>query len=356
MKPPNINYKQLIAQHLKILEGLKYDTGLFAASQKNVSTGYDKSWLRDNFYECLAFEIIKDYDTVEKTYLAILQIFLKHESKIDAAIMNKPKYKHEYIHARYDPKNFNEFWEDWGNKQNDAIGAILFKIGELEAVQKRKFIKTPDEVRILNKLVKYLSSIEYWQDPDSGMWENDEEVHASSVGACLAGLISIKRVDGVDVDDNLIEKGRQALDKILPRESEKKFVDLALLCLIYPYNIVTDKQKYEILTNVEYHLLREHGVVRYKNDFYYNRNPDGYSEEAEWTFGLSWLAIIYERMNNKIKATQFISKLVDLDTKAGMPELYFSNSDKFNENTPLGWAESLFIVALYQMNNKYLLD
>ncbi len=221
MKPPNINYKQLIEQHLKILEGLKYDTGLFAASQKNVSTGYDKSWLRDNFYECLAFEIIKDYDTVEKTYLAILQIFLKHESKIDAAILNKPKFKHEYIHARYDPENFNEFWEDWGNKQNDAIGAILFKIGELEAVQKRKFIKTPDEVRILNKLVKYLGSIEYWQDPDSGMWENDEEVHASSVGACLAGLISIKRVDGVDVPDDLIEKGRKALDKILPRESEK---------------------------------------------------------------------------------------------------------------------------------------
>ncbi|MCK4551224.1 MAG: glycoside hydrolase family 15 [Candidatus Aenigmarchaeota archaeon] len=349
-----VTYDKLIKQHLKILKGLQYKSGLFAASNKNVSTGYDKSWLRDNFYECIAFEVIGDWDTVEKTYGALLDIFLKHEAKIDAAIKQKPEHKHEYIHARFNPKNFDEFWDDWGNKQNDTIGAILFRIGELEHHHKRTILKNDNHVRIVNKLVKYLDSIQYWHDKDSGMWEEDEEVHASSVGACVSGLKSIKNLAQIKVPDRMIKEGRKTLKHLLPRESGRKFVDLSLLSLIYPYDIVTKEQRDTILKNVEYFLLREHGVVRYKNDHYYNKNTDGYSEEAEWTFGLSWLAIIYERMGNKRKAKSFLDKMVNTQTSKGIPELYFSNSPKFNENNPLGWSESLFIVALHDMNEKIL--
>ncbi|MCM2325487.1 MAG: glycoside hydrolase family 15 protein [Candidatus Woesearchaeota archaeon] len=349
-----LKYAELMKQHLGILKNLQYESGLFAASKKESSTGYNKSWLRDNFYECLAFEVIGDWDTVGKTYEALLKIFLKHEYKIDHAISQKPKFKHEYIHARFDPKNFDEFWEDWGNKQNDSIGAILFRIGELEHHHKRSILRTPDQVRIVNKLVKYLASIEYWHDLDSGMWEEDEEVHASSVGACVAGLKAISRLKDIDVPDELIRHGEETLNHLLPRESKKKFVDLSLLSLIFPYDIVTPKQRDEILTNVEYLLLKKMGVIRYKNDHYYNKNPDGYSEEAEWTFGLSWLAIIYERMGNRKKAEKFIERMMKTQTESGIPELFFSNSKKFNENNPLGWSESLFIVALHEMNGKFL--
>jgi len=117
-----LNRKSLIKQHLEILSSLKFKSGLFSASKKTVSTGYDKAWLRDNFYECIAFEVIDDWDTVKTTYRAILEIFKKHEFKIDYAISQKPAYTHQYIHARYNPETFDEFWEDWGNKQNDSIG------------------------------------------------------------------------------------------------------------------------------------------------------------------------------------------------------------------------------------------
>ncbi len=339
---------------MQILKNLQYNSGLFAASCKNASTGYDKSWLRDNFYECLAFETINDWDTVEKTYESILCIFLKHEYKIDAAIAKKPQYKHEYIHARFNPETFDEFWEDWGNKQNDSIGAILFRIGELEHHHKRTILKDENHIRIVNKLVKYLQSIRYWEDLDSGMWEENEEVHASSVGACVAGLESINKLEKINVPQDLIDKGKQALNSLLPRESKTKFVDLSLLSLIYPYNIVNEPQRKEILENVEYLLLRNKGVIRYKNDHYYNKNPDGYSEEAEWTFGLSWLAIIYEKLENKQKAKYFIEKMLKTTTTKGIPELYYSNTSKPNENNPLGWSESLFIIAIYNINKKII--
>jgi len=347
-----LTYKELIDKHIKILKSLQYKSGLFAASKKDGNTGYDKSWLRDNFYETIAFEVIGDWKTVETTYRAILNVLLHHEEKIDWAIKNKPREAYQYIHARFHPENFDEFWEEWGNKQNDAIGAILYRIGELELHDKRSIIKTPDHVRIINKLVKYLETIEYWRDPDSGVWEEGEEVHSSSVGACVAGLKSISRHAKIEVPIKLIHDGEKALNLILPRESEKKFVDLSQLSLIWPYAVVNESQRAVILENVEYHLKRERGLIRYKGDHYYNKNVDGVSEEAEWTFGLSWLAIIYEKMGNKEKAKDILKDLVVLDTPEGLPELYFSNSPEYNDNTPLGWSESLFVVALYEMNER----
>ena len=41
------------------------------------------------------------------------------------------------------------------DKQNDSIGAILFRIGELEKHHKRTILKDKHHIRIINKLVKY---------------------------------------------------------------------------------------------------------------------------------------------------------------------------------------------------------
>ncbi len=353
VKMKKINYTKLVKQHLEILGGLRFKSGLFSASKPTVSTGYDKAWLRDNFYECIAFEVVQDWKTVEETYRALLDIFKKHEFKIDYAISQKPEYTHQFIHARYNPETFEEFWEEWGNKQNDSIGCILFKIGELEKAGVK--ILKDDDRRIVQKLVDYLSTLEYWHDADSGMWEEAQEVHASSIGACVAGLEMVKGLDGIEVSEDLIKKGYAALAKLLPRESEKKFVDLALLSLIWPYDVVNARQTKEILENVEYHLLKKKGVIRYKGDAYYNKNLDNYSEEAEWTFGLAWLAIIYEKLGKEKKAKEFLAKVLGTVSKSGeVPELYYSNSNKPNENMPLGWSESLFITAVYNVNHMHM--
>ena len=186
------------------------------------------------------------------------------------------------------------------------------------------------------------------------MWEEDQEVHASSVGACLAGLKMISKLKKIKVPKDILKKGQEALNKLLPRESDKKFVDLALLSLIWPYNITNKIQTKEILKNIEYHLLRKKGVIRYKSDRYYNKNPDSISEEAEWTFGLSWLSIIYGKLNEKRKQEQFYELTKQtISSKGTIPELYFSNTSIPNKNNPLGWSESLFIIALYEMNQKH---
>lgn len=325
---------------IRLLEGLRYPTGLFAAAAPSVGTGYNRVWLRDNVYAALGFEAAGRIKDVVKTYHALLDIFKKHQYKIDWMIKQPlPKARYRYIHARYDPHSGEEICEEWGNKQNDAIGAILFKIGDLER-QGHRVLRDETDYAIVQKLVGYLAAIEYWQDEDNGMWEENEEVHASSVGACVAGLRAVSPL--VDVPDELIQKGVDALNALLPRESKTKETDLALLSLIYPYDVVSASQRDAILRDVETKLLREKGVIRYEGDQYYNHGLGAPS----WTMGLPWLAIIYKKLNMPRKYASFMRKTMEAQNAKGeLPELYFADSDEHNANTPLGWAQSLFVVA-----------
>ncbi|HLZ14758.1 MAG TPA: glycoside hydrolase family 15 protein [Candidatus Saccharimonadales bacterium] len=346
-----MDMQDTIQRHLANLRALITPSGLFLASSHSVSTGYDKAWLRDNAYEALAFEYAGQWDVVAKAYHTLLDIFDKHIDKINWATTNKPFESWQFIHARYNPETLEEFWESWGNKQHDAVGIILFKLAEFEQ-NGHSMLRNDKDRKTVQTLIYYICNVEYWHDADSGMWEEAEEIHASSIGAVLAALKKWQAVGTMDVDQDAIDRGQAALDALLPRESESKFTDLALLSLIYPYNVVGRDMARQIVENLEYHLAKEHGVMRYKFDQYYNKNPDGYSEEAEWCFGLSWLAIIHKRFGDEHKARSYLHRATATITKDGkIPELYFSNSDKANENTPLGWSESMYVAALYEVND-----
>ncbi|HSX35375.1 MAG TPA: glycoside hydrolase family 15 protein [Patescibacteria group bacterium] len=342
---------EIVKHHLDNLRKLLTSSGLFLASSQNVETGYDKAWLRDNAYEALAFEYAGDWDVVAKTYHTLLDIFDKHIDKIDWATTNKPFESWQFIHARYNPETLEEFWESWGNKQHDAVGVILFKLAEFEG-HGHSMLRNEKDRRTVQTLIYYICNVEYWHDADSGMWEEAEEVHASSIGAVLAALKKWQEVGSMDVDQDAIDRGQAALDALLPRESESKFTDLALLSLIYPYNVVSPEMAKTIVENLVYHLAKDKGVLRYKFDAYYNKNTDGYSEEAEWCFGLSWLAICYKHLGDEQQAQEYLDKATATITKDGkIPELYLSHTDEANENTPLGWSESMYVAALYEVNS-----
>ncbi|MFQ5475345.1 MAG: glycoside hydrolase family 15 protein, partial [Candidatus Nanoarchaeia archaeon] len=258
-----------VLNSIKVLTELRHHSGLFLASHNEVNTGYNKAWIRDNVYEAIGLEAVNPLLAIE-TYHALLDVLLKHEYKIDWAIKKKPKHTYQYIHARYHPETHEEFDEEWGNKQHDAVGLFLFKIGELHKKGYR-VIRDDTDIRIVQKLADYLEAIEYWQNPDHGVWEMREEVHASSVGACVAGLQAVKGI--VKVNAEAIEKGSKALNDLLPRESCTKEYDLAQLSLIFPFNIVNKEQAEMILKNIA-KLEREKGLIRHHDDYYYNNGKE----------------------------------------------------------------------------------
>ena len=288
---------------------------------------------------------------MQKAAKALLTVFVRHEEKINWAIESKPHETWQYIHARFNPETFEEFWEEWGNKQNDAVGEVLNLLVELE-LRGASVIENEAERRVVQKIVDYLMSIEYWHDTDNGIWEEDLELHASSVASVVAALRKAALLPWLIVPSVGIQYGESALRKLLPRESTRKFSDLALLTILYPFGEATRDEETEILKNVEYHLTKGKGVIRYKQDRYYNKNEDGHSEEAEWCFGLSWLCIIYAQRGDKEQALHYLERARACKTPAGLiPELYYSHTNQPNENTPLGWAESMFVIALVKVRD-----
>jgi phosphorylase kinase alpha/beta subunit len=294
----------------------------------------------------LGFKYTGEMDVVKSTAKALLQILAKHKDKIVWVVNNKPFATWQYIHARYNPETFEEYWEEWGNKQNDAVGEVLYLLAECENTG-HSVVETEEEKELIQILVNYLNAIEYWHDADSGIWEENQEVRASSIGAVVRALKEASKLPYVTLPEGVIEKGESALRALLPRETENRFCDLALLTLIFPFEVTTQEETLKILSNVEYFLTRDMGVIRYRNDRYYNNNKDGYSEEAEWSMGLAWLAIIYAKMGDVEKAKQYLDRSEKTVNKDGLiPELWYSHTDKSNDNIPLGWAESMHVVAL----------
>jgi phosphorylase kinase alpha/beta subunit len=279
----------------QVLETMRLPNGTYVASP---SKDYSYVWIRDTVYAVLPY-LTSRCGRYEQAFQALLDLFRRYEWKIDIHIRQKPVFPYEFIHARYS-KELTELEQPWGHAQNDAVGLFLWGIGA-GVRHGQKILRDDKDRQVVQKLVQYLSCLEYWQSPDNGIWEEYVELHASSIGACVAGLRSVRLL--VDVPNELIEKGEQALHQLLPRESESKDTDLALLSLIYPFQIVSRDIALQILENVADKLERTYGCIRYEGDRYYNEGA-----EAEWCFGFPWLGLCYSVLGEDEKAEEYWAK------------------------------------------------
>ncbi len=233
---------------------------------------------------------------------------------------------------------------EWGHAQNDAIGAFLWGVGEGYRLG-QKVIRDKKDIEIIQKLVDYLECLQYWQAKDNGMWEENMEVHASSLGACVAGLNAVKIL--VNVNEDLIKKGEEALRNLLPRESETKDTDLALLSLVFPYRVVDRDTAIKIVETVSSKLERTYGVIRYENDQYYNEG-----KEAEWCFGFPWLGLCYLELGQFHKASEYIAKTKRVvPDNWEVPELYVGGTNRPNGNTPLAWSVAMSYIFLTKIED-----
>lgn len=324
---------------IEVLDCMRLSNGAYTAS---TSKDYSYVWIRDVVYTVLPF-LNDTSGRYEKAYHALFDLFRNYEWKIDIHTTKKPKYMFEYIHSKYST-DLKELPAEWGHAQNDAIGAFLWGVGE-GFRNGRKVIRDEGDLRIVQKLVDYLECLQYWQASDNGMWEENMELHASSIGACVAGLNAVKML--VNVKDELIIKGEETLRFMLPRESETKMTDLALLSLIYPYRIVERKMALKILQDVSSKLERTYGCIRYENDRYYNEGS-----EAEWCFGLPWLGLCYLELGMINHAMGYYEKTQKITPENfEVPELYIGGKGIPNTNTPLAWSVSLTYLYFLKMGN-----
>ncbi len=320
----------------RVLESMRLSNGAYIASP---SKHYSYVWLRDVCYTVLPY-LSTSCGRYERAYHAIFDIFREYEWKIDIHRCKKPIHSFEYIHSKY-TVDLLETDQPWGHAQNDALGLWLWGVGQ-GIHHGKQMLRDKRDHTLVQKLVEYLTCLKYWQEPDNGMWEEGEEIHASSVGAVVEGLKSIQLL--VDVPPDLVTKGEAVLNQLLPRESVSKDVDLALLSLIYPYKAVQREVAEQIVAEVAKRLEGPYGCMRYRGDRYYNEG-----REAQWCLGLPWLGLCYWVLGETDRTIEYWQKTQRiLPPDYRVPELYIGGKDVPNDNTPLAWAVAM-VMLLYRV-------
>ena len=357
--------QEVITKLRQINRQLRHEpTGLYFASLGEHYRKY--CWWRDIFYQVLP-NLTHDPEMYIQTMQTFINYLHKYEWKIDNLTCNPWEYNAKTcLHARTYP-DLTEVETEWGNMQMDAYCLMLYGItlGENAGLS---IIRGYDDRKIIQKVIYMYQALHYWELAGNDAWEENVEVHAHALGAAKAAMIGLRDL-GFEVNGDNLWWCSCNLNNLLPKESHSKECDLALLQLIYPLNVVTKEQRDQILCNVENRLLRRNGVIRYPGDVYYNvanrETKDAYggifypqiegqfhNHELQWSFGFAYLAIIYNDLGKTDRAKIYLDKLL---AKAGDDSLIsegiyanpiFDKEIIKNDNTPLGWANALAIIAL----------
>lgn len=278
-------------------------SGLFPAVGKEnraLHSGYHNVWVRDNVFVAFAHLTCGRPTVAARTATSLLTFFQKHAHRFDAIIQGKADANDpmQRPHIRFDGRALGELPEKWPHAQNDALGYFVWLYASL--LRQGHLRPQPEALAMLAKFVQYFEKIRYWEDEDSGHWEEVRKISASSIGCVVAGLQALQAwfreqprqaelpaagkqwppgrptAGGTDaVLQPLIQAGEQALARILPAEcvqpepEKARPADAALLFLIFPLNVVPGAQADAILARVHEQLQGTYGIRRYSGDSYW---------------------------------------------------------------------------------------
>lgn len=262
--------------------------GLFSAAISTDGefdyTGYSHVWVRDNVHIAHAHLVIGQHETAAHTAQALCQWFEQQRPRFEGIISGSSSSDEVMLrpHIRFQGATLTDSTEKWSHAQNDALGYFLWLYCKLALIDAVPW--TPAVLETLTLFPRYFQQIKFWQDEDSGHWEETRKVEASSIGVATAGLRQFRALlmskplqthDGlVSTIESLIEQGQTALSRILPAECSgpqdvARRYDSALLFLIYPTEVVHGELADQIVSEVLVNLQGEYGIRRYLGDSYW---------------------------------------------------------------------------------------
>lgn len=398
-------YRQV---HDIILQRQDWISGLLPASTAvNTHGNYTDAWVRDNVYSILAaWGLALAYRKVEgqqeRTYL-LEQSVVKLMRGLLIAMMRQAakveKFKHsqdplDALHAKYNTQTGEVVVGDseWGHLQLDATSLFLLMLAQMTASGLR-IVFTTDEVNFVQNLVHYISRA--YRTPDYGIWERGNkmnhgiaELNASSIGMAKAALEAMSGFnlfgrDGgqtavIHVISDDIARSRITLESLLPRESISKEVDSAVLSVTGFPAFAVDNPELRARTErlIVEKLQGRYGCKRFLLDGHQtviedhqrlHYEPSELKQfmdiECEWPLFFCYLLLNKLFAGDSEGIGDYRRKLEDLLVEHNgqwlLPELYIvpeaaiaaekrhphSQTRIANENVPLVWAQSLYILG-----------
>lgn len=384
-------------------------TGLLPASTAvTVHGNYTHAWVRDNVYSIigpwalsLAYRRRGDSAArarlleqgVVKTMRGLLQAMMRQAAKVERFKTTQAPL--DSLHAIYSASTGEAVAADdgWGHLQIDATSLFLLMLAQMTR-SGMSVIYTMDEVAFVQNLVHYIGPA--YRIADFGIWErgrkiNDGavELNASSIGMAKAAMEAMQGLDLLGEDGGRvavihavpdeIARARATVEALLPRESGSKEVDAATLGIIgWPAFAVdvpelVERTRAEILSK----LAGPYGCKRFLTDGHQTVLEDhsrlhyeaGELErfrgiESEWPLFYTYFYVTALLTGDAREAAEWRDRLEGLLVQRGddalLPELFIVPEDAVeaerahpgsqmrvpNENVPLLWAQSLFIMGL----------
>ncbi|KAG0057679.1 hypothetical protein BGZ83_005618 [Gryganskiella cystojenkinii] len=255
-------------------------TGLIPASVAVTTHGdYRDAWVRDNVYSimavfglALAYRRVDDDEgrayelenSVVKLMRGLLFCMMRQAPKVEQ--FKKTQAINDCLHAKYNTATGDTVVADsaWGHLQIDATSIFLLALAQMTA-SGILIIYTTDEVDFIQNLVFYIERA--YRTPDYGIWERgnkinhgEPELNSSSIGMAVAALQAINGINlfgsrggpssVIHVLPDEITRNYTTLHSALPRESNSKEIDAALLSVIgFPAFAVGDAKLVERTRN-----------------------------------------------------------------------------------------------------------
>ncbi|XP_077505430.1 putative phosphorylase b kinase regulatory subunit alpha isoform X2 [Amblyomma americanum] len=397
-------YQRLVCR--TILDHQDPVTGLIPSHKQD-----DHAWVRDNVYSILSVWALsmayrKNADLDEdraKTYeleqgcikmmRGLLLAMMRQKDKVEK--FKQTQNPADSLHAKYSSQTTATVVGDreWGHLQLDATSLYLLILAQMTA-SGLQIVFNLDEVTFIQNLVFYIEAT--YCIPDYGIWERGDktnhglpELNSSSIGMAKAALQALDDLDlfggkggpfsVIHVLADEAQKCNAVLQSMLPRESNSKEVDAALLSVIgYPAFAVDDP---ELIAQTRKSILQKlkgkYGCKRFLRDGYKTAKEDPsrlYYEswelqhfeniECEWPLFLCYLVIDACFRGERLEVEEYSDALeqVLLRTEDGLklvPEMYAVPADKVEAEyknphsqprvhvgmTPFMWAQSLFIIG-----------
>ena len=395
-----------VLDELGTLAFTRLDSGLFAASPSDVPmSGYHNVWVRDNVHVAYAHQISGELAVAVGVAQTLLVYFHRHRRRLQDVVVGiaDPAQPTNRPHIRFDGQTLQELPdEEWPHAQNDALGYFVWLVSSL--ARQRALRLSPEEAQTLLLFVRYFQAIRFWQDADSGHWEETPKLSASSIGTVMAGLRELAallheagadsalagvRARGLPAIEEMLAQGQQALNAILPAESIdpalRRPYDAALLFLIHPLRVVTGEVAATVLGHVDQHLTGPIGIRRYPGDSYWapdydlrlpaeqrtqevtgglaarDRLLERPGDEAQWCIFDGYLsahhgaafaetrdAASYQRQVRHANRVLRQISSQDSELPNRCPELYYLKQGQWipNAHTPLQWSQASLAVAL----------
>jgi len=255
-------------------------------------SGYGNVWIRDNVYIARAYARGGACDVAARTGTALFQLLHTQRTRFEAIIADPARASDamQRPHVRFDGLTLRELPERWPHAQNDALGYALWLYAGLADAGALEV--SAEAGRVLQLLPAYFHAIRFWEDQDSGHWEETPKVSASSIGVVVAGLKALLALANgpeprcylkpalVGMVAELVEEGSRALRNVLPSECIERLpglnrrYDAALLFLVHPLDVVTGADAALVVEDIERFLRGEVGVRRYLGDSYWAPDYD----------------------------------------------------------------------------------